>query len=32
MLFYVMGMEFQDNIMLDWFRGMKCQQGFTTGI
>ena len=31
MLFYGMGMEFKDKIMLQCFREVKCKQGFTTG-
>ena len=31
MLFYGMGMEFKDKIMLHCFREVKCKQGFTAG-
>ena len=32
LLFYEVGMEFKDKIMLHYFREVKCQQGFTPGI
>ena len=31
MLFYIMGMEFKDKMMLYSFREVKCEQGFTAG-
>ena len=32
MLFWGMGIEFKDKIMLYCFGEVKCKQGFTTGI
>ena len=32
MLFWGMGIEFKDKIMLYCFLEVKCKQGFTTGI
>ena len=32
MLFYRMGIEFKDKILLYCFGEVKCKQGFTTGM